>query len=54
MRLVRITFADGNTITTRINGTEQEIRDYYKIGSKFNLGTVGDDLQSVVDVEFVN
>lgn len=36
-RTVRVDFADGNHLVTDINGTEQEIRDYYA-GQFFNFG----------------
>jgi hypothetical protein len=59
MRAVKVTFADGNTITTGINGTEKEIRDYYAIGNMFNLGTGADgepedNIQKVTALEFLN
>ena len=31
-KVVAVHLADGDTITTRIHGTEQDIRDYYRIG----------------------
>ena len=37
MHNVRVTFEDGNTIETRINGTKEEVRKYY-IGNYFNFG----------------
>lgn len=33
MRTVRITYSDGDSTVTRINGTEEEIRQYYRIGN---------------------
>lgn len=50
---VEVTFGNGNTITTAINGTIKEIENYYRIGSVFNIGTVEDDLQKVVKLEFI-
>lgn len=51
---VKVTFKNGDHIETDINGTEQEIRDYYRIGSEFNLGSGGeDDMQKVAKVEFL-
>jgi len=47
-----IQFDNGDTITTDINGTDEEIRKYYRIGREFNLGCNGDDLMAkVVSVE---
>ena len=37
MRAIRITYEDGNTITTNINGTMEEIRAYY-LGQSFQFG----------------
>lgn len=54
MHLIKVFFANGDAITTRINGTEQEIRGYYRIGSVFNLGTIGDNLQRVTAIEFLD
>ena len=52
-RLVRVTLADGNTITTRINGTDEEILAYYRVGSTLNVGAVRDDLVEIAAVEIV-
>lgn len=52
-RLVRVTLADGNTITTRINGTDEEIRAYYRVGSTLNVGAVHDELVRIAAVEIV-
>lgn len=52
-RLVRVTLADGNTITTRINGTDEEIRQYYRVGSLLNVGTVYDDMVKIVAVDIL-
>ena len=37
MKSIRVTFEDGNTIDTEINGTNQEIEAYY-LGNYFNFG----------------
>ena len=36
MRSIKVTFNDGNTVVTSVNGTDAEIRAYY-IGQSFNL-----------------
>lgn len=33
MRTVKVTYSDGDSTVTRINGTEEEIRQYYRIGN---------------------
>ena len=38
MREVRITYSNGVVIETNINGTNKEIKDYYKIGQVVNIG----------------
>lgn len=53
---IKVTFADGNVIETWINGTEDEIRQYY-LGKFFNFGDtdwgVGDNMQQAISVEFL-
>lgn len=53
MRLVKVTFENGDTITTHINGTDEEIKWYYIIGRLFNIGTVADNMQKVEFVEII-
>lgn len=38
MREIKITYSDGTIIETNINGTNKEIKEYYKIGRTFNIG----------------
>ena len=52
MKNVKVTFENGDTISTRMNGTKEEITAYY-VGNKFNLGSVEDNMQAAVNVEFV-
>ncbi|MDR1707436.1 MAG: hypothetical protein LBR46_05480 [Prevotella sp.] len=39
MKTVKVIFKNDDSITTRINGTEDEIRAYY-VGYVFNIGDV--------------
>lgn len=50
MREVSVVFSDGNFINTSMAAhlSDDEIRAYYKIGSKFNLGKGGRDWISEV------
>lgn len=49
MKTAKVIYANGNVITTSINGTDDEIREYFAIGRKFNIGNgEQDDLQSVI------
>lgn len=51
--VVKVTFANGDHLTTSINGTEEEIRKYY-LGKEFNIGDgEEDDVQKAVAVEFL-
>ena len=56
MRAIRVTFADGNTIETNINGTDDEIKAYY-IGQEFQFGDTEecpyDKLVKATNVEFI-
>jgi hypothetical protein len=52
MKTIRVTFEDGNSLVTAINGTHDEIRQYY-IGQTFNLGREDDHLTKAVSVEFL-
>lgn len=54
-RVVRVTYSNGDSIATDVNGTEEEIRDYFGIGKYFNLGSGEHDLMAkVVNVEFLD
>ncbi len=53
-KVVVVHMADGDAITTRIYGTEQDIRDYYRIGSCLNMGAAGDRLVEIVAVDIVD
>lgn len=52
---VNVTFDNGNSLTTDINGTREEITKYY-LGNTFNLGdgNGGDLLTKAINVEFLN
>jgi hypothetical protein len=52
MRTIKVTFADGNSLITSINGTNEEINSYY-LGNTFNLGREEDHLTIAVKVEFL-
>ena len=52
MKTVKVKYADGSEIITSINGTNEEIKDYFSIGREFNIGTVEDNVQKVVGLQF--
>ena len=55
LREVRVTFEDGHVIETSMSAhlTDEQIKEYYKIGRVFNVGSVGDNLQKVYEVEIL-
>ena len=53
MQTVKVTYSDGDTITTGINGTNQEIKEYFAIGRTFNIGNLHDNMQQVTALEFL-
>lgn len=52
-KVVVVHLADGDTITTRIHGTEADIRAYYRIGSVLNMGAEHDRLVEIVAVDIM-
>lgn len=48
---VNVYFEDNTRISTRINGTKEEVRNYYAEGKTFNLGSGEND--KLVKVKFV-
>ena len=50
--VAKVTFDNGEVITTCINGTDEEIKSYY-MGKTFNLGKEEDDMHKVVKVEVI-
>jgi len=53
MKNIKVFFENGDSLTTKINGTEIEIKAYY-VGKVFNVGCVEDDLQKAIGVEFID
>lgn len=53
MRAIKVYFANGDTLCTSINGTEDEIRAYY-LNNTFNLGNdLRDVMTKAIRVEFL-
>ncbi len=50
MKPFQITFANGDIITTQINGDYQDAIKYY-LGNLFNIGLVEDNIQKCTKVE---
>lgn len=54
MKTVKVIFENNDEIITGINGTDEEIKEYYKPGNIFNLGMgENDNLQKVKSIEFI-
>ena len=51
MKTVKVVFEDGNSLTTDINGTDEEIRQYY-IGQSFEFDE-NKPMVKAVSVEFL-
>ena len=52
-KVVVVRLSDGNTITTRIHGTDEDIRTYYRVGSALNMGTEHDRMVGIVAVDIM-
>lgn len=52
LRVVQVTYEGGDVITTSMAGTlaNKEIEGYFKIGRKFNIGSVKDKIRAVKSV----
>jgi len=50
MRSVKVTLEDGSSFETNINGTDEQIKEYY-MGKTLNFGIEDDILKKVVGVE---
>lgn len=55
MRTIRVYWSNGQSLATNINGSNEEIRDYY-VGKEFNIsdGKGGDKMATGVYVDFID
>lgn len=55
LRAVKVTYSNGDTISTSMAAhlTDEEIIDYFAIGKEFNIGSVGDNVQTVKNVDIL-
>ena len=49
MITITCTYTNGDTITTRFNGTFEEAKKYF-LNRVFNIGSIRDNLQKCIDV----
>ena len=52
MKIVKVTFSDGDSLVTNINATFEEAEEYY-LGNIFNTGTEDDHMVRTIKVEEV-
>jgi hypothetical protein len=56
MKTIKVTFEDGNSLTTQINGTNEDIENYY-LGKYFQFGDTEekpyDYMVKAIKVEFL-
>lgn len=53
MRVIKVYYDNGDVIRTNINGTDQEILDYF-LGREVNIGSGANDLiATAIRVEFL-
>lgn len=53
MTTLKVIFTDGDYFITRINCSPEETTNYYRIGSRLNVGTVTDELKTIKALEFI-
>ena len=53
MKTANVTYSNGDSIVTSINGTDEEIKAYFRVGRWFNIGSVDDNMQTVVTCEIL-
>ena len=54
MNAVKVTYDNGDEVVTSINGSDEEVLNYFKVGKTFNIGNGGKDLMAkVVKAEIV-
>ena len=56
LRVVQVTYVGGETITTSMAGhlTNEDIKAYFKVGKKFNIGSGGKDkIKAVKSVQIL-
>jgi hypothetical protein len=49
---IKVVLENGDSFYTKVNGTKADIEKYY-VGTIFNVGTINDDMQRCVGVEFL-
>ena len=52
LRVVQVTYEGGDVVTTSMAGhlTDKEIKEYFRVGKKFNIGSSRDKIRAVKKV----
>lgn len=52
LRCVEVHYCNGDIITTSMNAnlTDEEIKNYFRIGRQFNVGSINDNLATVTKI----
>ena len=55
LREVRVTYSSGDVIETNMSSNlyNKEIKDYFKVGKTFNIGSLNDRLAKVKNVKIL-
>lgn len=54
MNAAKLTYANGTSYITEMNGTDVEVLEYFKIGRVFNIGDgENDNMQKIVSCKIV-
>jgi hypothetical protein len=53
MNAVKVTYDNGDEVVTDINGSDEEVLNYFKVGKTFNIGRENDLMAKVVKAEIV-
>ena len=55
LRAIAVVYSDGNLLTTNMAAhlSDKEMLEYFAIGKVFNIGSVKDNLQTVIKREII-
>ena len=52
MNLVKVYLDNGNSILTKVDGTHEEISNYYQIGRLIHIG-LNEELHKIIKLEYI-
>lgn len=55
LKVVQVNYEGGEVVTTSMAGhlTDKEIKAYFKVGKKFNIGAVRDKIRAVKSIQIL-